>query len=140
MPKFEFNPDGSLKLPAKVMQARDEHKKKIAQADSNPKILVKLVDEDHGKCIWEFKLPETISFGSLVAINKWVNTVHKDKLANAYLDRDEGTIRISMSGPSKCLICRAFLNGLQTKVLDEKNTLIKQANVCSKNFYIKFVY
>ncbi|MBT3582904.1 hypothetical protein HN777_00675 [Candidatus Woesearchaeota archaeon] len=137
--KVEFNPDGSLKLSDKVLQGREEYKKKISQAECNPKILAKLIEEDTHKCTWEFKLPETISFEVFVAITRWANAINNNKMCNVYLDKENDMIRARMTGPSKCLICRSFLNGLQTKVLDEESTLLKQANSCSHDFYVKFV-
>lgn len=138
--KFEFNSDGSLRVPEHVEEAREKLRKKVQEAEKKSKVIVDYEETAQGyEDTWRITLPSHIQKTVLFNIKKWADKQHKISKGSAWLEQEDTThFVLTVKGyKNRCTWAHAFLNGLNTALLKDHATMIKQRSTCKHDFFVK---
>ena len=140
-PNFEFNSDGSLKLPKNVEESRRRLKVFLDKAEENPSKVIVTYEEltFNYEDAWTIILPKTVPMSILFKLKKWTNKQHKISYGSAWIEQQNGcTFVVIIKGKqNRCTWAHAFLNGLNTALIKDYGIKIKQKGTCKHHFYVK---
>jgi|SRR3989344_734391 len=138
--KFEFNEDGSLKIPKLVKEIREYSKEKLNEARQNPnKVIIKYEQESDYEDNWIITLPNNVPKSLLYKLKKWTDNQHNPVKGSTWINELEKNkfVLVVKGYGLKCTWSHAFLNGLNTALIRDYKTNIKQTRTCKHKFYVK---
>ena len=139
---IEFNEDGSIKIPEMIKQNKKKRERELKLAEENPeKVIIDYEEETLGhEDKWFIVLPESIPKTLLFKMKKWADYRHEIESGSAWIEQDDNNeFVLTVKGrKNRCTWAHAFLNGLNTALIKDYKTKIKQKSTCKHKFYVKY--
>ena len=139
--KFEFNPDGSLQVPQRIIISKKESRKQLEEAEKNVnKVIVNFEEIQSGyEDEWTITLPFLIPKEKLYLIKKWTDKQHEISYGSAWItEKNRSEFVLNVKGrKNRHTWAHTFLNALNTLLTKEFKTKVKLNSTCKCDFNVK---
>ena len=143
MKMFEFNPDGSLKLPGKMGENHRKLEEKLKKAKENPRKCIISHEKNSSGEDWIIEFPNNMQNGYsiLIRTKEWVYTQDYNFVyVESNITKENNSkfiLRVTGDDKNSSRWAHSFLTALNTTLIKNFGTSIEQRSTCNHQYFIK---